>query len=316
MGTFVNVFDTSHIVLASHPAQIWGEYLQDEDNWATDWAKKYHNFARDKGEQERLMQLTRKDRKHLIKKFDEEHVKVFDKDKDMCIPSFTGHPPARGPDIDMVSFGAIGANNLSATMPHKSAIAGRRGQRERGMPVVPRRGGPNPEMTLATTGGIPPPRRSRSCAPRVQAPTQATFQLYPTRYTKRNATMQWRDYVKASNKNNRMLNTQTTAMTMQGTTGYKTRSGPDPRHRVAGDYRGTNDDLRRSGPVDHYSQTPEEARHRAQGDFRAGEGREHGSHYYTDNAPERFHFGHEAAGRSEVMTDFQKLPTFMQQADI
>lgn len=219
-----NVFDTGHIshpVGWSHqPLDDWTAYVKEEFTRADEWRNKLdaHGGA-DKGRN-----ILGGDHRKLVKNFKTDRVEVFDKDLHLTVPRFYGHQPARGPDEAMVSTGAIGAHNWSATMRDKSAIAGRGGSHTRAAAAL--KGYTSSQLrtmrgrelrTAARANQTEAPRKgARSCTIPVAARTvhSTDHRLYPSRYTRKNGTMLWRDFVKTEGRRP-MMTCCTTAMQQQ-----------------------------------------------------------------------------------------------------
>jgi len=238
MGEEHNVFDTGHIkhpVGWSHqPLDDWAAYVKQEFTCKDEWDRKLS----DHGSGNRGRELLGRDHRKLMKDFKSERIEVYDQDIHMTVPNFFGQRPTRGPDEAMVSTGAIGAHNWSATTRDRSAIAGLCGSHTRAAAATKgytsaqlrvKHGRSARQLRTATRASqkdsdvVDLLRRSKSCDPlrprgHQEAPDKTVHstehKLWPSRYTRKNGTMEWRNFVKTTGNRPTLCN-QTTAMQMQ-----------------------------------------------------------------------------------------------------
>jgi len=203
MSNSINVFDTGHINASVHSAQIWSEFVESEGTFGHSFDRKFRAYDKRHGhdhvqaaEQPRFIKERLNFRKHDLP---HAHNPVTD----FFVPSFTGFPlPERGPD-DNDMTGAPRAYGHGATHPGASALNPRHSR------DVPH--GEYFSVDVNATGhrvDAEPPsgrqHRDSACSERsASVPGPA---LYPTRYTKKGGTMNWRSYVNRSGKNNKNLN--------------------------------------------------------------------------------------------------------------
>jgi len=228
-----NAFDTgriSHPVgWTSGPLDDWHQYARDDFTRKAEWQQNMDKHGRaDKG---RAL-LGQDTQKLIVNSLSDNRVAVFDKELHMTIPRFFGHQPNRGPDEDLVSTGAIGAHNWSATMRDKSAIAGRCGSHTRAAAAL--KGHTSAQLRTMNARELrntqrthPQPKRSSSCLPPDKLTVHSSdHRLYPSRYTRRNGTMLWRDFVKADGRRPMMCTTTTAMQQGQEYQPVKTTASP------------------------------------------------------------------------------------------
>lgn len=201
MSNFVNVFDTGHISDTQHSSIIWKEYVASESLLGGAFEKKYRCYNKDFGrtnilphERPRFIKDRLNYRKHDLP---HAHNPVTD----FFVPSFTGFPlPARGLDRDDMS-GAISASAGGATFPGGSAIN----------PRKPRDWEHGAYHSVDLSESTKPAKQAMVAqdVPHLQGGSLPP-PMYPTRYLKNSSTMQWRQYIGSSGKNNRNMNMTST----------------------------------------------------------------------------------------------------------
>merc|ERR1711907_231226 len=189
---FVNVFDTGHIAPTVHSAQIWGDFVHQNEH-STMFDQKLAAYDKTLGQ----TNVIRSEKPQFVKarlnyrKHDLPH--TFNPVTDNFVTSFTGFPlPERGPDsADMT--GKPRPYGHGACDPGASAINPRHSR------DVPH----GMYHTVDILTGKPQPIHAARCGRRSADPELSSAPpLYPKRYVKKGATMQWRSYAGASGRNN------------------------------------------------------------------------------------------------------------------
>lgn len=194
--SFVNVFDTGHIAPTVHSAQIWGEFVNQNEiprGQITMFDRKIAAYDKIHGQ----TNVMPSEKPHFIKerlnyrKHDLPH--TFNPVTDNFVTSFTGFPlPERGPDsADMT--GKPRPFGHGACDPGASALNPRHS-----------RDVPHGLYHTVDVFNVGKPQRTHSGGRRSADPEMVSAPpLYPKRYVKKGATMQWRSYTMNSGKNNR-----------------------------------------------------------------------------------------------------------------
>lgn len=198
----VNVFDTGHYSDDANSALVWSQMVALEANNGAIFRRKYNAYNKHMGH----TQVIPSDRPRFIKtdlcyrKHDLPH--AHNPATDHFVPSFTGFPlPHRGLDANDMS-GAPRPHAGGAIFPGASAIN----------PRKPRDTAHGKYSSVDVHGEgkkLPPLRHEPDVHNHEMAATYGPS-LFPKRYTKKMAVMQWRGYVSPSGKNNINRNLEST----------------------------------------------------------------------------------------------------------